>query len=423
MANRSAGNSTPTSWWQVVGRVIRDRNYRALIVEALLLGIEDGILVPYLALFVTQGLNGTPQQAAFIYVPYGVVLVITGLWMSSNSDRSSRRRGLIIVSLVTSLLARAGLSFTSSYPVAVILYAVAGFGPFGLIFALLRDTIRSKEDDAESGAFITTLVRTVYSVGWLIGPVVGGFTMQLTGFRGLFIASSALILVAVIWASLEISDQKSGGQEESPPLGRLSGRDIVLLSLLFLAGILLLSGNTGRASFLSLYLTSDLHVPISWVSWTFSVAVFAELLLIPIAGRLADRFGAVGVFLIGIATQAAYFFVMSMVSNYWLMLGLQVVYAFVVATVSGVGIVFAQTLIGAERTALSTSSYLVAEGIAPLLNSALLGVRAISADLRGLFVIFGVFACGALLLVSIMSIVAHRGTAVNPETTEHRIRD
>jgi len=405
MANRSAGNSTPTSWWQVVGRVMSDRDYRALTVEALLLGIEDGIVVPYLALFVTQGLHGTTQQAAFIYVPFGIVMVTSGFWMSANSDRSSRRRGLIIISLLSSLVARVGLSFTDSYPVAVILYAATGFGPFGLIFALLRDKVRSKEGDSGPGAFITTLVRTVYSVGWLIGPVLGGFMVELAGFRGLFVASSILILIAAGWAVFRITDRERYPDEKIVPPGRLKPRNLILLALLFLVGVLLLSGNTGRASFLSLYLTGDLHMPISSVSLTFSVAIFAELILIPIAGRLADRFGVVGIFLIGIATQAAYFFVMSMVSNFWLMLGLQVVYAFVVATVSGVGIVFAQTLIGADRTALSTSAYLVAGGIAPLLNSALMGVGAISANIGHLFAIFGAFACGALVLVLVMSAV------------------
>lgn len=367
------------------------------------MGLATGLLMPYVALWVTQRLHGTTFQAAFIFVPFGLVGVSSNLAAGSYSDRLGRRKGMILLALLVGGSARVALAFVSHYGTAVALYALMGFSPFGLFFALLRDTIRSKQaagkEKRGSEAFLTTLVRTLFSLGWLVGPVLGGLLAEIIGYRGLFALSGVLVLSAGAWAWSEIAEKKSHAEHRRSLAPPIKLGEVALLFMLFFVGLFLLAGDTGRSTFMALYLTRSLSLPVSDVSWAFSTTVLAELLFMPLAGRLADRFGVAGVMIAGASAQALYFFGMTEASAYWMVLLLQVLYAFVVSTSSGVAILFAQQTITARRTGLSTSTYLVSRGLAPVVNSLLVGIGFIAADLGRLFAVFGFFACAALLLV------------------------
>lgn len=410
------------AWLDVLARILRDRDYRAVAVALLALGLSDGVITPYIAIWITGQLHGTTWQAAFIFVPYGLLSVVAGSLTSAYTDRVARRKGVILAALLANGAAVTGLAFAPSYPIAVVLYAVMALEPFAILFALLRDILLRQGDErgesGGSGAFITTLIRTVYSLGWLIGPALGGLLLGPLGYRGLFLISACLILSTVLWASRQIIEppverSTAVGRARSgrshvrevgrPPRSPLAPREVILLGALFLMGLLLFSGDTGRLTFLSLYVTEDLHLPISDVSWAFSVAVLAELVFLPLAGRLADRFGVAGILSLGIVAQAIYFFGMGWTASYWVILLLQVLYAFVIAASQGVAILFAQRSLASGRTGLTTSTYLVSRGPAPLLNSLLIATSLIGARLDRLFDLFGLFACGALALVLLLS--------------------
>ncbi len=401
------------SWQAVLAGIIRDPDYRAILVVLLFVGLGVGLTLPYISLWVTDGLGGTTAQAAYLFVPFGVVGTLTNIIAGVYSDRVSRRKSIIVAALIAGGLIRIGLAFVSNYPLAVFLFALTGFGPFALIFALLADAIAAKrttvQSHADSGAFITTLERTSYSLGWLLGPVAGGIIISVSGYSGVFVASGSLFLLAAVWGWGQLTEHgratHHGGAAREP----LRRRELFVLLLIFLLGLFLLAGDTGRALLLSLYLTGTLHLGVSEVSWAFSITVLAELLFIPIAGRMADRFGVRAVLLTGVATQALYFIVLGFLRSGWAVLLLQVTYAFVVATSSGVAIVYAQRTLPPERGGLTTSTYFVSRGIAPLLNSLLIGSALIASNISRMFISLGVLAWIGFLIVLLISYIQQRG--------------
>jgi len=410
----ASGGALP-SWRSVLGEVFRDRDYRSIVIELFLMALAEGMVLPYLTLWVTRGLHGTTTQAAFMFVPSGLVAIAAGIAAGAYTDRVLRRKGAILLGLMCAGVSFGGLGLTSSYGVALALYAISGLSPFATVFALLNDTIRSKaklgEGRPESGAFITTLQRTAYSFGWLIGPVVGGLLVERIGYRGVFFTSGGLFFVGALWAWLQLSDKAHERTRKRVVSRQLRLPEVGLLALLFLMGLLLFAGDSGRIMFLPLYLTDRLHASPSVVSLAFSLTVLGELLFLPIAGRVADRVGVVGVLSAGIAVQALFFFGLSVSGTYWEILLLQVPYAFVVAASSGVAVVFAQGSMSSERTGLTTSAYLVSFGLAPLVNILLLELGSGAGRLNRVFDALALSACGALALVLLISRMRRRAAA------------
>ena len=406
-AKEPASSGALPSWRSVLGEVFRDRGYRSILIELFLMALAEGMVMPYLTLWVTEGLHGTTAQAAFLFVPSGLVAIVAAIASGAYTDHVLRRKGAILLGLVCAGVSFGGLGLTSSYGVALALFAISGLSPFATVFALLNDTIRSKtklgEEHPESGAFITTLQRTAYSFGWLVGPVVGGLLVERIGYRGIFFVSGGLFFVGALWAWRKLEDRAHERTQKRAVSRKLRLPEVGLLALLFLVGLLLFAGDSGRIMFLPLYLTERLHASPSVVSLAFSLTVLGELLFLPIAGRIADRVGVVGVLSTGIAVQALFFFGLGASGAYWEILLLQIPYAFVVAASSGVAVVFAQGAMSGERTGLTTSSYLVSFGLAPLVNILLLELGNGAGKLNRLFDALGLSACAALVLVLLIS--------------------
>lgn len=398
----------------VVLYLLQDKDYRSIFVELFLLGLASGFVLPYVTLWVTAGLHGTTSQAAFIFVPSGIVAIGANMAAGAYSDRVRRRKEVILVTLVVGALCRLGLAFASSYPLALTLYAITGFSPFAIVFALLGDTVRRKADDGiassvQHGAFIMNLERTAFSFGWLLGPVLGGTVVSQLGYAGMFLVSCGLYLSAFVWAWLRIADRTIGQGSPNVQLKGIGVREIVVLLLLWAFGLLLLAGDSGRTMFLALFLTERIGVSVPSVSWAFSVTVGAELLVMPIVGRMADRFGVVPILIAGVIAQVAYFVGLSISSHYWQVLALQLLYAFVISISSGIAMIFAQRSMPVERLALATSAYLVSRGLAPTLNSAFFDGRLVGMRLNVMFDVLGIFAAAALTLVPLILAVGSRG--------------
>jgi len=389
----------------VLSTLFSDSDYRAILVELFLLGVASGLVLPFAALWVTSALHGTTGQAALIYVPAGIVAVIANIVAGIYSDRVRRRRGVILLSLLCGGLSRIGLAFATDYRLAIVLYAVTGFSPFAIVFALLRDAINGRHAKVppDSGAFITTLERTAFSLGWLVGPVLGGLIIAKSGFNGLFLTSGALFFLGMMWALRTLFDQPAVSTREMPPIRKVRAYEVIVLGLLFILGVLLFAGDMGRAMFLTLHLTDNLHFSVVQVSWAYFATVVSELLFMPLSGRLADRYGVARVAVAGIASQALFFFSLSVASAVWQILLLQVLYAFVVSTSNGIAIVLAQKSMPAEMSALSTSTYMVSGGLSPILNSALIGTAVIGGSFPRMFDALGLLAISSFALVFALS--------------------
>jgi MFS family permease len=392
--------------------LVRDPDYRGLTVEFLVVGLTAGLVGPYMALWVVHYLHGTIVDAALLAAPQGAVSVAASFVLGRYTDRVGRRKSVVVTGTAIAGLATAALGLTRSYALALIIAGFIGlaYTAFSLGFALLGDVIheraRTNPDTAASVGLLTSLARTAFSLGFLFGPVLGGILVASIGYPGLFLLTGGLTLGASLWAWRQVRDVPHSVETAARAGRPMRGTEWMVLGLLAATGLLLFAGDTGRMTFLPLYLTGRLGYPVTAVSWLFSVSVVAELVLMPWAGALADRYGVQRIMMAGAIGQVVFFVGESVATAYAAILLLQILYAFVVSTSTGVAILFAQNSMGRHRMGLTTTTYMVTMGVAPLLNSLL--AAWLDARLAPLFLVFGLLAAMALGLVLAMPRLSRR---------------
>lgn len=394
-------------WHTVLQMMFRDRDYRALFIELFLFGFAMGAVVPFLALWVVRVLHGSTSQAAFVFVPQGLVGIISGVFAGALSDRMGRRKELLLAGLSITSVCWFGLAFVRNYDAALLITGIGGLGGGGLLFAMLGDTIYHKQQaGAQFGGsvgLITTLERAGFSLGFLAGPVLGGLVVSFGGYSNVFRVAGIILAIAAFVGGFSLRDLGARTRAGSPRAQRLRSRELALVGLLALVGICLTAGDTGRSMFLPLYLTKTLHLPVVDVSWAFSATVLGEMIFMPMAGMMADRWGAIRVLIGGGIGQAIFFFVLSLSTRYWEILILQLLYAFVVSTTTGVAIVFSQQILSARRMGLATTTYQQMRGLAPLTNTAI-ALLAVSVFPRIFQSLAGLALLGVALILIIQAV-------------------
>jgi MFS family permease len=255
--------------------------------------------------------------------------------------------------------------------------------------------------------FITTLERSAFSLGFLAGPVLGGVVVSVSGYPVVFRAAALVLVVAFFFGRSQLTDPGRQHSAKPPTLARLAPREVILIVLLGLTGVCLMAGDTGRSMFLPIFLTRTLHLPVQDVSWAFSLTVVGEMICMPLAGVMADRFGATRVLAVGAIGQAGFFFLLSQSDRYWEILLLQLFYALVVSTTTGVAIVFSQQILSHRRMGLATTTYQSMRGVAPLVNSglALLALSVVPRIFEGLSAL-------ALMGVILIQVIQRQRTRV-----------
>lgn len=162
--------------WRTLTRVWQHPEYRALLLIKLLSGIAVSSYVPLISLFLVQTL-GVDYAAVGLFTLTFLAAPIVGILVGRLSDRLPSRVPLILVIGVWAAVGRVVMSMAPDFGIALLVGVV--FGAFsGVVnaqaFALLRDVV--DRDGEEREATIASVVRTGYSLGWAIGPLLGAAT-------------------------------------------------------------------------------------------------------------------------------------------------------------------------------------------------------------------------------------------------------
>jgi MFS family permease len=390
--------NTGNSFFSGIKIVFTDRDYRTIFISLFLIGLSAGAFMPYITVWATGILHATPLQAGLLFVPMSVVGVIGSFALASLSDKWGVRKPFIVWTLVIGTVTRIPLAYTHSYTVAILLLALGVINAFSFFFAYLNDLIAQKPDDQAKAGTITGTERTAFSQGFIFGPMLGALIIDHRGYEWLFLLTGFINLVALVWVMITLKEAPSRKKEQTSGTQEAPQSLPPALIFIFIAGLLIFAGDSGRAMYLPLYVTDTLKQSVSIVGTLFTVTSLFELVFMPLGGYLSDRIGVKRFFLIGIGCQVLYFILTSLSLPLWGLILLQVFYAFILSATMGVGIVYAQTLAPAQ-IGLATTSYMTSMQISSVLSSLVMGALIQVFPLPSTFYILAVFSLVAGLIL------------------------
>ncbi len=193
-------------WRERLG-VLRDRNFAWVLASRLTVNIGNALGTALLLFFLLYGV-GAPAATAeddllVLIVIYTIFVVAASLVAGSLSDRTGRRKPIVIVAALVQALSAVMILVSPTFVGTAIAAAVMGVGYgayMAVSLALATDLLPRVEDHARD----LGIVNVSASLGQLLGPLLGAALVALVGgfwllflIAGILSVAGAVMTVAV----------------------------------------------------------------------------------------------------------------------------------------------------------------------------------------------------------------------------------
>jgi len=154
-----------------------------------------GIVYSVLSLYISQELRASPSQIGFIYMTAAVAGVLLAPRLGRLGDRIGRRR-VLLFSMVGFAVAFSLYYFLRHFTQAFAVQALEG-ASWAALGATAPALVADMAPREERGWAMGTYERT-WSLGWIVGPLAGGFLAEHIGFRPIFLIGAGLVVVGAL---------------------------------------------------------------------------------------------------------------------------------------------------------------------------------------------------------------------------------
>ncbi|MEO3972405.1 MFS transporter [Streptomyces sp. CAU 1734] len=373
------------------------------------IGVASSIMFTLIPVFIIEVLGERNLWIGGYFTAVTLTSIPITLLLGRLADRTAHKKmlGLITTAWVTAGCVLFLFIDSIGWLVAVGIAFLSLFEALNAqIFAIGRSSAASEPEEIA----VTTSMRTAYALGYVMGPMVGAALTALLGIRPAMVSCAAFFAASALVFCVKTSGPRgttaAGAGVRSDPLDRRARFALLALCLTLTAPIV-------RSAFLVVLATSVLGIRLDQVLLILAIAPLAELFLIPICGSLAIRWGPPRIVLAGCAAAVFEMGCLALVTSLWQLALLQLVGAFVVATVISVGMAMVQGMFSG-RTAFGTSAFLATRSVSSLLGNLGGGALAGAYGLRWTFA-----GAAALALIGTGAMV----TRVLPPRTRPPDRD
>ncbi|MFI5728848.1 MFS transporter [Kribbella sp. NPDC051587] len=283
--------------------VARSRFYRAAFLSLLIAGIGMSAATPQLTLFLVRDL-GTPLPVAGLYYVTNLAAPIAGYLLGRLSDRSHDRLRLLRICAVIGTIGWLAMASTNAvwqpFVISVVVLSIGG-GAMAQLFAACRDELSRNPTRADNRVVAT--VRMGFTLGWILGPVLGSWYGGVFGLRSLLVATAICVFAQIIpFGRQRVERYQTQRLRES---GKREITHMLPLLAFTTVCVLAMTGDTIKFGYLPIYMADELHLSDGIRGAVIGIQPLVELLLLPVVARAADRFGGLPVMTGGVVMGLA----------------------------------------------------------------------------------------------------------------------
>ena len=269
------------------------KNLLALFAAGLLFWASLGSLLPTLPLYV-EDVGGTTQQVGVVMGAFAVGLLLCRAWLGKLADERSRKL-VVLIGMGVVAIAPLGYLFVNSIPLLLLIRAFHGISIAAYTTgnsALIVDL-----SPAQKRGELIGYMSLTNTIGIAIGPAIGGFLQEQSGYIPLFLLASGLGLLGFFFASqvkeprvtpnLNSNSDQVSVQPESDKFWQLLGKPAFRIPSLVLLLTGLVFGSV--ATFVALYIR-EAQVDLN-AGWFYTAAAMSSFGIRLVTGRASDRYG------------------------------------------------------------------------------------------------------------------------------------
>lgn len=327
------------------------KNYKLFVVNMMMLGMGIAITVPYLVLFATNDLGMTSTQYGLLLALAAISQFTMNTIVARFSDTHSiNRKTIIITALFMGAVSFSIYFYVHEIWVFIVMYAIfqGCFAPaMPQMYASARESINTSASK-DRAKFANAVLRSMFSFGFLFGPLIGALLLSFKGYAGLFGGTITIILFTLLLQVFFFKDiQTKRPVADSTHVEAAAPnmlRDKVLF-VPFMAFILLHIGQWMYTLNMPLYVTNFLNEPESRVGVLASICAGLEVPFMVILGILSAKLTTRTLLILGGLFGGLFYFSIGVFNSLIMMIVGQVFLAIFLAILLGLGISYFQDIL------------------------------------------------------------------------------
>lgn len=338
-------------------KLLAIKGYRLFVICVLLIGIGISITMPYLALYCTEDLGMSAGAFGVFTAVSSLSGVAANTFIGKYSDRSMNRK--IIITLATMSSALGYMSYPVFNNFILLLVIVSFFSGLGAaampqIYAYAQES--ANEGHSDDKTFAMSTLRSLVSLGFLVGPLIGTIILGVVGYKGLFLGTSA-IFVAIASIVLLFLPNRRAIHVIKPNHTNKSVVNRKQLKYSLAAFILLFAVNTINGIVTPLFMVNELHGSHTDVGLVVSICAGLEIPIMIALGALGRKLSNHLLMISACMIAIIYNLVLIVATDSWQIVAAQLCQSIFVAIVMGNGMSYFTELLPDSPGMSSTIYY------------------------------------------------------------------
>lgn len=274
-----------------------------------------GMLVPNLPLLAKHTAGGV-VAAGGLMSAFGLARLVVNIPAGILADRIGIRATMLIGLIVLAIGAFLSVAI-SGYLAIVTTILLQGAGGAVFVTAAITALIERAGPGRRGSAMVW--YQGTFLLALSAGPVIGGFLGQHLGYRAIFVCEGVLALLTLLVVRGVTEPATARTNRGAPDLRLLCNWQLLAACLMCFAGFF---GRSAAAwALIPVMATQDLGLDPSDLGIVIGMGTAANLLTLPIIGRLIDRWGAHRVLLLATAVTIGALVLLTVPERWGLWLG------------------------------------------------------------------------------------------------------
>lgn len=316
------------------------KHFGLFIICMLLIGTSVSITMPYLSLYGT-GVIGMSTGAFGIFMAVSSLTgVIANTMIANYSDTGMDRKWLILAAMLSSACGYASYIVFDSF--LGLLLSVSFFNGLGAaampqMFAYAHES--ATESHSDDKTFAKSTLRSLFSLGFLIGPLIGTILLAAFSYNGLFLGTTTIFIFLSALVYFFLPKRKMADtpkpKVEKPTLFSEETRRLFLPFFAFILLFSVIAVNSMNTPLLIIHELNGTHADVGLM---VGLCAGLEIPIMLAFGALSKKLSNHRLVMMGCLVGILYFIVLGISTASWQLIAAQILQATFIAVVLGNGL-------------------------------------------------------------------------------------